>query len=94
MKLSSRQEVDEARHVSPLGPADIANRIIDPTFLVVRVIAARTVGTTEPDIQLLLVIILPGKIEAALTDVHHPPPVSSKRDCELGGFVRISAGCE
>src|SRR5579885_1117681 len=42
--FSRGEKVDEALHVAPLGPPDIAEGIIDPALLIGRVVAARAVG--------------------------------------------------
>ena len=69
-------EVEEAGEVAPLGPADVAGRIVDAVKLVAVVIAARAVRPGEPDVEFLVVVGVPGQVQAGLADVHHPRAVA------------------
>src|SRR5207302_11109662 len=67
--LRSGHEVEEAGHVAPLGPADIPGRVVHTVELVAGVVPPGTVGTGEAEVQLLLVELVPGEVEATLPDV-------------------------
>ena len=45
--LSGRQQVKEGFHVAPLGPANIPDGVINPAFLILRVVPSRPVRARE-----------------------------------------------
>ena len=69
------EQVEEAFQVAPLGPAHVPGRVVDAVQLVAGVIPARAVGPGEPDVELLVVVRVPGQVQPGLADVHHPGPV-------------------
>src|SRR4029453_16023623 len=88
------QQVEEAAQVAPLGPADVADRVVDPALLVDRVIAAGAVGAREADVQLLGVVVVPGQVQPALADVDHAGTVARQLSGQLDGLVGVAAGGE
>ena len=81
------QQREEAGDVALLGPAHVAQRVVDAVELVAVVVAARAVGAREPDVELLLVVGVPGQVEARLADVDDAGPVASQPRGELDGLV-------
>ncbi len=51
-------ELQEGLHVPPLGPANIGKWVVVPAFLVSGIVAARSVGHGQPEIQLLAVVLI------------------------------------
>ena len=90
--LALGDQIQEALQVAPLGPADVARRVIKPFDLVVRVVTARAVRAGEPDVQLLLVVGVPGQVQLALADVDHGGPVASQTGRRLDRGVGGAAG--
>ena len=87
-------QVQEAGHVAPFGPADVADRVVDPVLLVGRVVASGAVRAREADLQLLGVVLGPGQVQAALADVDDPGPVPGQLGGELDRLVGVAAGGE
>ena len=75
LDLLVRQQVKERLDVAPLGPPDVARRVVDALQLVALVVPAGAVGPGEPDVQLLVVVGVPGQVEPGLADVDDPGPV-------------------
>src|SRR3954451_19570160 len=53
--LALGDQRQERVHVALLGPADVADRIVDPVQLVARVVAARPVRARQAEVELLRV---------------------------------------
>jgi hypothetical protein len=60
--------LEELGHVAALGPAHVAERIIDAALFVGRIVAARTVRTRQHERKLLVVIHAVRKVH--LRDAH------------------------
>ena len=86
-----REEVQEALDVAPLGPADVARRVVDALELVPVVISPRTVGPGEADVQLLVVVGVPGQIQPGLADVDDAGAVPGQLHRGLDRSVRRAA---
>ena len=67
---------DELFQVALLGPANVAERVVDPALLVAGVIASRPVGARVPQIDLVIQEVLRVDIELDVADHNHPalPP--------------------
>ena len=55
---AGRGESEERFDVASLRPANVTVRVVDPLLLVSGVVAAGTVGTAEPEVELLFVVDL------------------------------------
>src|SRR5450631_3497994 len=83
IELALRHELKERLHVAGFGPTHVANGIVAALLLVSCVIAARTVGTRDAEVELFAVV------EAAL-DVHADSANSDHRAAVtryLGGEI-------
>src|SRR5690606_15935187 len=58
---------------------------------VIRIVATGTVGSRKSDVQFLLVVSGPGKVELALADVHDAGPITREFGSELYGLVSVAA---
>ena len=85
------QEVQEAAKIAALGPANVAGRVVDALELVTDVVATRPIGPREADVQLLVVVGVPGQVEARLSDVHHAGTVPRQPGGHLDRSVRVAA---
>ncbi len=90
--LATRDQVEERRQVAPLGPADVAGGVVDALELVAVVVAARAVGAGEPDVELLLVVVVPGQVHPGLADVDDPCAVTGEAGSDLHRLVGAAAG--
>ena len=92
LDVLARDEVQEAFQVAALGPADVAGRVVDALKLVPFVIPARSVGPGEPDVEFLVVVGVPGQIQAGLADVDDAGAVPGQPgrglDRRVGGSAR------
>src|SRR5215469_324413 len=80
---SLREEAEECLHVSGFCPAHIPNRVIDPPLLVGCVVAARSIGTRNAQIELLLV-------ERPAVDLHAHGPNRCDHSAIAGNLSRQS----
>ena len=71
-------EIEEARQVAALGPTHVADRVVVAAFLVRGVVAARTVGAGEADLQLLMIKVVPRRVQADHAQDDDPPPVAAE----------------
>ncbi len=86
------EEIEEARQIAALGPAHVADRVVPPLQLVLRVVTAGSVTAGEPDVELLLVVRVPGQVQTALADVDDPAAVPAEPGGQLDGLVVGAAG--
>ena len=76
-------QVEEAAEVPALGPPDVSRGVVDALELVAVVVPARPVGPREPDVELLLVVVVPRQVEPGLADVDDRGPVPGQPRSEL-----------
>ena len=62
---AGRKQPDELREVSLLGPADVAERVVEASLLVAGVVAARPVSPRVPEIDLAVEEVLRVDVELA-----------------------------
>src|SRR6185503_14309705 len=72
------QQIEEAGKIAALRPAHVAGRVVDALELVAVVVASRPVGTREPDLELLVVVRVPGQVELGLADVDDPGSIAGQ----------------
>ena len=63
--------IDKAVKIASLGPPHIASWVVDSFDFVLRVISAGTVRAGEPEVEFLLVVIIPRQIQLHLANVDH-----------------------
>ena len=85
------QQIEEAGEIAALGPAHVAGRVVDALELVAVVVASRPVGAREPDLELLVVVRVPGQVELGLADVDDPGAIAGQPRGDLDGAVRVAA---
>ena len=82
-------QIEERLHVPPLGPAYVADRVVHTLFLIDRVVPARAVRAREAQVEFLLVVLVPRKVEVALADVDNARPVTGQPRRQEDGFTRL-----
>ena len=92
--LALGDQAQEGFHVALLGPANLADRVVEPMELVVRVVAARPVGAGESQLELLLVQGRSRQLQANVADDHHPAPVAREGGRQQHRIVRFGGGAD
>ena len=87
-----RQQVKEGFHVAPFGPADIPNGVVNPTFLILRVIPSRPVRARESQRQLFGVHVASRHSHADVTHDDDPATIPQNSGCHLNRFSGRSRG--
>ena len=68
LQLALGDQVEERRHVALLGPAHVANRVVDAVLLVGAVVAAWPIRARQPKLQLLFVVRVARHVHADHAD--------------------------
>ena len=76
--LPGRDELEKRGHVAPLGPADVADRIVEPALLVLAVVAARPVRARHAQLELLLVVRGARHLHPDVADDHDAAAVAAE----------------
>ena len=90
--LALGEQSDERLHVAVLGPADVAERVVVPLFLVGGVVAARAVGARHPEAQLLVVVGLARQLQAHRSHRHHRAAIAGRLAGQRHRLGRRSGG--
>ncbi len=85
--LLSGDRVDEVLEIASLRPPDVARRVVDAVHFIPGVVATRSVRSGEPEVEFLLVVVVPWQVELALADVHDCGPVAGQTRCQLHRLV-------
>ena len=56
VQTPARHQLDERLKIAALGPPDVADRIVEPSLLVLAVVATRTIGSGQAHVEFLLVV--------------------------------------
>ena len=75
-----------------LGPRHVTDRVIDTLDLVRRVVPPGAVGSRQAQVELLLVVRLPGNVERDVADGHNAAAVARNRTRENDGIARRRGG--
>src|SRR5262245_46672354 len=85
-------QLEESFHVALLGPADVADGVIDAVFFVERVVPARAVAAAETEIEFFAEENVARDFHAGHTDHDNAAPVATELTGEFDRLVAIGRG--
>src|SRR5262245_37004301 len=89
---SSGDQIEKGLHVALLGPAHIAERVIDAILFIRTVVTTWAVRPRETDLQLLLVVGVARHVHADHADGDYHGPVAGEARRELNRVARARGG--
>ena len=91
VEAPGRHQGEGRLHVALLGPAHIADRVVEPALLVLTVVAPRPVGAGDAEAQLLLEERGPRELDRHFTDEDQRSSVPAEPGTELQGLALAGA---
>ena len=88
VQSASSTLVQEGFHVPLLGPAHVADGIVDAGFLIERIVATRAVRARQEERQLLVVVGTARDLHTDRTHHNHAASIPAKLTCQLHWIVR------